>query len=93
MYQCRARESNPDEGYPPAVFKTAASAISPARPIDSMADKPDEPLHEMARSSIACYSPKKANTVELIVTPALTGAATRAHQLLAAPSGARVHER
>src|SRR5437870_9915371 len=31
MYQCRARESNPDGGCPPAVFKTAASAISPAR--------------------------------------------------------------
>jgi hypothetical protein len=27
----RARELNPDEGFPPAVFKTAASAISPAR--------------------------------------------------------------
>ena len=32
----RARELNPDEGFPPAVFKTAASAISPARPADSM---------------------------------------------------------
>ena len=32
----RARELNPDEGFPPAVFKTAASAISPARHRDSM---------------------------------------------------------
>src|SRR5579859_5430177 len=31
MYQCRARGSNPDGAYAPAVFKTAASAIPPAR--------------------------------------------------------------
>jgi hypothetical protein len=36
MCQYRARELNPDEGFPPAVFKTAASAISPARHADSM---------------------------------------------------------
>jgi hypothetical protein len=38
-FECRARELNPNLGCPRAVFKTAASAISPARPSDSMGQR------------------------------------------------------